>query len=449
MANRLITATSCPGCNRTKTEVSWSLIVDLATLAVHWLKIFNTVAAGSLTILLTSCTNLAAPKTLFVTFGASEENFKDDSEQIRAVLNKYTEAFQRLNPDTNVVWINYKANRILEQITKDSALNLGPDVVIAQQYFADQLLAKDLTTTLPDQQYLDDIYGSQIQSIAKTTNEYAYAPWLVSAQIACFNNTTIKTSPDTIKGLEKLSASGKKIGLSSNLYDLIWTAGSHGAVVELSSIGDKTATTQTYPATQRWLQWLQKAALYQNIYFHENSRELSNKLKSKELDWITCRGDQLRDLKKSLGNSLGVAALPNGTASKAFPTQIIYGFSLGKNSSPNQQTMAIKLIKTAVNAIAQRKIVLGNSGFLAANQNVAIPPQSSKILVALNTSFNEQSKHYSKELPGVVRWFLPEQANSENHGKRYRQLRRTLTELTDGYLDINEALKIITTTQTN
>lgn len=449
MANRLITATSCPGCNRTKTEVSWSLIIDLATLAVHWLKIFNTVAAGSLTILLTSCTNLTAPKTLFVTFGASEENFKDESEQIRTVLNKYTEAFQRLNPDTNVVWINYKTNKILEQITNDSALNLGPDVVITEQYTADRLLAKDLTTTLTDKQYLDDIYSPHIKSIAKVSNEYIYAPWLVSTQIACFNNTTIKTSPDTIKGLETLSASGKKIGLSSNPYDLIWTAGSTGAIAELSSIGDKISTAQTYPATQRWLQWLQKAALYQNIYFHENPRELSNKLKSKELDWITCWGEQLRDLKKSLGNSLGVAALPNGTTSKAFPTQRIYGFSLGKNSSRNQQTMAIKLIKTAVNAIAQRKIVLGDSGLLAANQNVAIPPQSSKILVALNTSFNEQSKYYSKKWPGVVRWLLPEQANSENYGKRYSQLQRTLTELTDGYLDINEALKIITTTQTN
>ena len=416
---------------------------------MHWLKIFNTVAAGSLTILLTSCTNLTAPKTLFVTFGASEENFKDDSEQIRTVLNKYTEAFQRLNPDTNVVWINYKANRILEQITKDSALNLGPDVVITEQYFAAQLLAKDLTATLSDQQYLDDIYSPHIQSMAKINNEYTYAPWLVSTQIACFNNTTIKKSPDTIKELEILSASGKKIGLSSQPYGLIWTAGSTGAIAELSSIGDKISTAQTYPATQKWLQWLQQAALYQNIYFHENPRELSKKLKSKELDWITCWGEQLRDLKKTLGNSLGVAALPNGSTSKAFPTQRIYGFSLGKNSSRTQQTMAIKLIKTAVNDIAQRKIELGDSGFLAANQNVAIPPQSSKTLVALNTSFNEQSKHYSKKWPGVVRWFLPEQGNSKNYGKRYNQLQRTLIELTDGYLDINEALKIITTSQTN
>ena len=120
--------------------------------------------------------------------------------------------------------------------------------------------------------------------MAKKNNEYTYAPWLISTQVACFNNTTIKKSPDTIEGLKKLSAKGKKIGLSSSPYELIWTAGSTGAIAELSSIGVKTGTTKTYPAIQKWLQWLQKAALYQNVYFHEDSRELSKRLKSKELD---------------------------------------------------------------------------------------------------------------------------------------------------------------------
>ena len=100
---------------------------------MHWLKIFHRVAAGSLVILLTSCTKLKAPKTLFVTFGAAEQNFKDESEQIRTFLNKYTGAFQRLNPDINVVWINYKLNKFLDQITKDSDLNLGPDLIITSQ----------------------------------------------------------------------------------------------------------------------------------------------------------------------------------------------------------------------------------------------------------------------------------------------------------------------------
>ena len=406
-------------------------------------------AAGSLAILLTSCTKLKAPQTLFITFGAGEKNFKGESEQIRTRLNKFTGAFQRLNPDINVVWINYKINKIFDQIKSDSALDLGPDVLITTQYGAAQYLANDLTTELPNKRHFDETYSPRVQSIARTNNEYIYAPWLISTQIACFNNTTIEKSPDTIEGLEKLSASGKKIGLSSDPYELIWTAGTIGAVAEFSSIGDKTDTAQTYPATQQWLQWLQKAAIYQNIYFHQDSRELGKKLKNKELDWVTCWGEQLEDLKQSLGNSLGVAALPNGSKSKAFPTHVIYGFSLGKNSSQNQRIMAIKLIKTAVNPIAQRKIELDNTGLLAANQNVEIPPHSSKTLHALSTSFNEQSKHYSKEWPGVVRWLLPEPKNSKNFGKRYGQLRRTLTELTDGYLEIDEAMKIITTTSTN
>ena len=416
---------------------------------MNWLKILNVVSAITLTIMLTSCTNVKAPKTLFITFGAGEDNFKDESKQIKMFLNKYTGAFQRSNPDINVVWINYKENRIFDQIKNDSALNLGPDVIITEQHFADRLLENDLSITLPNQQYLDEIYGPRIQSLAKKNNEYTYAPWLISTQVACFNNTTIKKSPDTIEGLKKLSAKGKKIGLSSSPYELIWTAGSTGAIAELSSIGVKTGTTKTYPAIQKWLQWLQKAALYQNVYFHEDSRELSKRLKSKELDWVTCWSEQLEDLKKFLGNRLGVAALPNGSTSKALPTQSIYGFSLGQNSSKNQQTMAIKMIKTAVNTISQRKIELDDSGLLAANHSVAIPSQSSKTLNALNISFNEQSKHYSKEWPGIMRWYLPEQRNSKNYGKRYEQLRRTLTELTDGYLDINEAMQIITTTPTN
>ena len=98
-----------PCIRQKKTEVNLELHCWPCLPAVNWLKIFNTVSAGSLTILLTSCTNLTAPQTLFVTFGAAEENFKDESEQIRRSINKYTEAFQHLNPDINVVWINYKA----------------------------------------------------------------------------------------------------------------------------------------------------------------------------------------------------------------------------------------------------------------------------------------------------------------------------------------------------
>ena len=416
---------------------------------MHWLKTFNTVAAGSLAILLTSCASIKAPKTLFITYDVGEENFKEESAQTRIVLDKFFERFKKSNPDINLVYINYKSKNFYGQIEKDNTLDLGPDLVIVNQFNSTELIARRLTSDLPKQQFFDSIYSPRMQADAKINNKYTYAPFAISTQIACFNRTTIKKSPSTIDELKKISASGKKIGLSSDLYQLIWTAGTQGAIAELSSIGRQRASNPTYPAIKKWLQWIETAALYQNISFHENQRELSNKLKNNELDWVTCHGIQLGDLKKTMGHSLGVSALPNGTTSKAFPTHITYGFSLGKNSSQTQREMAMKFIKANVNAIAQRKLELDNTGFLAANQNVFIPAESSKILTALNTSFHEQRKNYAKEWPGIIRWFLPESENLEQRGQSYGQLRRTLTDFTNGYIDIDEAVKIITNNQTN
>jgi hypothetical protein len=102
-----------------------------------------------------------------------------------------------------------------------------------------------------------------------------------------------------------------------------------------------------------------------------------------------------------------------------------------------------------VNTIAQRKLQLSNTGFLAANQNVSIPPKSSRELNALNTALNEQNKFYSKEWPGVYRWFGALEKNPQRSEYRYKQLISALSELTDGYLSVNEAFKIITSRTTN
>ena len=416
---------------------------------MHWLKTFNTVAAGSLAILLTSCASIKAPKTLFITYDVGEENFKEESAQTRIVLDKFFERFKKSNPDINLVYINYKSKNFYGQIAKDNTLDLGPDLVIVNQFNSTELIARRLTSDLPKQQFFDSIYSPRMQADAKINNKYTYAPFAISTQIACFNRTTIKKSPSTIDELKKISASGKKIGLSSDLYELIWTAGTQGAISELSSLGSESASGSTYPAIQKWLQWIDSAALYKNISFHKNSRDLGEKLKNNDLDWMACWGEQLEDLETTMGNNLGVSALPNGTTSKAFPTNLIYGFALGKNSSPIQREMAMKFIKANVNRIAQRKLQLDDTGLLAVNQNVSIPPESSKRLMAINTSFYEQRQNYSKEWPGIFRWLVPEAENSKKRGRRYAQLSRTLTDFTNGYIDIDEAVKIITNNQTN
>ena len=404
---------------------------------MRWPKTFNRVATGSLAILLSSCTSIKAPKTLFITFAAPEETFKSDTRQIRSFLDTYTKAFQRSNPETNIVYISYTYSQFYTQIEGDSKLSLGPDLIITNPGSADELLERDLTTTLPEQDYFDSIYSPTIQSIAKTNAGYTFAPWLIDPQIACFNKAKIETSPETAEELQELSARGKKIGLASNSTELIWTAGTQGAISELSTLGDTMTSRRAYPGIKAWLEWLQTAALYQNISFHKDSRELGTKLKNNELDWVTCRGSQLEDLKLAMGDNLGVGALPNGTNSRAFPSFRIYGFSLGKNSSPTQRRMAMKFIRTDVNNIAQRKLQLDNIGYLAANKNVSVPPESSRILSVLNTSFNEQSKSYQEERTGLSQYL-----------RQTPQLDRTIKDLINGYLDTDEVLRKITTPQT-
>ena len=259
-----------------------------------------------------------------------QEFYESEGEQTRLFLNTYTEAFQDSNPDTRVVFISYPNSKFFNQLTGDDRLNLGPDLIITYPNLATELIDRNLTTEIPNKKYLDSLYSQRIQSRAKTTNGYTFAPWIISTQIACFDKTKIETSPKTTEDLEALSASGKKIGLASNPFELIWTAGTQGAIAELSSLGKTTRRGQTYPAIRKWLQWLQQAALYQNISFHKDYRELVTKLKDKELDWVTCWGGQLGKLKQAMGNRLGVAHSPMEPCQKRFQLLAFLDFLSGE-----------------------------------------------------------------------------------------------------------------------
>ena len=106
----------------------------------------------------------------------------------------------------------------------------------------------------------------------------------------------------------------------------------------------------------------------------------------------------------------------------------------------------MKFIKTNVNTIAQRKFQLSDQRFFAVNINVSIPPNSSQKINALNTALNEQNKSYLDTWDGVLLWLgiRRGQGNQEKIAIRVLQLQKALTELTNGYLNINETTKIIT-----
>jgi hypothetical protein len=254
--------------------------------------------------------------------------------------------------------------------------------------------------------------------------------------VSCYNNKTVKQPPKTIQELVKLGASGVRIGLSTRTYQIFWTAGSTGAIPEISSLVNKKNQNKPKPKIKEWITWLRQAAYYQNISFYSQQSELIDKLASNNLDWITCDSFQALEIKEIMGEQLSVATLPDGIQTKAFAWPMIFGFGLGTDSSPTQRELALSYVKASTNAVGQRQAMLQSEGFLPTNQAVDIPNQSSQTLNTYNDSWNTQSLSYLKEWPMITQYI----ATSQN----YLAINKTLTELTSGTISVDDAVQALT-----
>lgn len=404
-------------------------------------KIPLVIAALAITNLLMGCGKGFQPRnTLFIAYGIDEVNFsKATKTRIEGRIAEFTENFKRSHPEVQVVLSVYKGARIWEDIIRDSKLNLGPDLIISNEIIIKFLHQEGFAAPLPAQIDWDQTYDPLLKEIASTDGQYIAAPFLTFTQVACYNKKTVPSPPQTIQELEKLTASGTRVGLSLEPAMLLWTAGSLGAIKEISALGLNKSKSADTKAIHSWLAWLRKAAFYQNISFFKSYVRLDASLINNELDWITCRASEIEKIRNKMGDSLGVSALPNGARTAAFPWPSFISFGLGINSSPAQRDTAIKYIQSSTNVIIQRQLMLRNADFLATNKHVSIPISSSRTLQALNTSFNKQVRGYTKEWPGVIDFL----SGHKNHPNRYQEVSSALADLTSGYLKVDQALDIL------
>ena len=399
----------------------------------------NAITLTSITVssLLFGCTSTNKPaNTLYIAYPLPENEFNRSlKERSESQIKIHTQLFKQTNPDTRVVTVAYKANKMKKQITEDSRLNLGPDLIISdtlnlQLYYQDSLVSSFPSSPPWTQQY-DDV----IKGLSTINEKLVGAPFAITPQVACYNNKVVKQPPKTIQELVELGASGIRIGLATNPSDIFWTAGSTGAIQEISSLITKQNKNKQPLKIKEWLTWLRQAAYYQNISFYSNQSQLSNELTSNNLDWISCSSFQASIIKEKMGEQLSITILPNGVQTKAFTWPYITAFGLGTNSSPTQRSLALSYVKSNTNAVGQRQLMLRDEVQLPANKNVDIPNESSKTLKALNDSWNEQSLSYLEEWPMIIQYL----STSQN----YLDVKRTLAKLTSGVLSVEEAEQIL------
>ena len=396
-----------------------------------------TTATTLLTMLLSSCSPANKPAhTLYIAYPIADNEFTQASkERTEKQFRLFNQQFLKTNPNTRVVTVAYKASTMQRQIKEDSRLNLGPDLIIGLDFMLQAFYRDSLISAFPNSFRRKQQDDAVTKNLSIVNNKLLFAPVAIVPQVSCYNNKTVKQSPKTIQELEKLGASGARIGLSTNPTEIFWTAGSTGAIPEISSLMNQKNQTRLQPKIKKWITWLRQAALYQNISFYRQQYELINELAANNLDWISCSSLQVRALKETMGEQLSIAILPDGVQTKAFAWPNLFGFGLGTDSSPAQRELALSYVKATTNPIGQRQVMLLAEDYLPANKAVDIPNQSSQTLKAYNESWNTQSLSYLKEWPMITQYL----ETSQN----YLATNKLLNELTSGIISVDEAVQIL------
>lgn len=348
-------------------------------------------AAIGTSLALAGCATAWEPPTvIYVTAGTNADQTIDAGllREFQATLNHLATGFQRIYPNTTFQLSLYPETQILEALRLRSRAGLGPDLVLVRSDIAKQLLEARLTDPFPaTSAQLNAFERQDLQRLRNRKGELAGLPLLVHTQLACFNRSKLAEPPTTIQELLAVSANGVPIGLPADVVNLFWTAGSLGAIPGLNQAARGRSLNQAeQQGVERWFSWLQNASDQQRVMFYANQQAAEGQLSTGQLDWIPCRSTVLPRLRRTMGERLGVTALPDGEAGQASPLNRLRVLALGRNSSRQGRQRALSFSRFSINPLTQRNITLGSLTVLPANRFVRVPVLSSSVLEAMVTS---------------------------------------------------------------
>jgi maltose-binding protein MalE len=379
---------------------------------------------GSLS--LTGCKGgLELPNVLYLALSTNSDQAIDADllEETQARLSVLERGYRQMHPASRFQFGLYADNSISNALIRRNRAGLGPDVIYVNGETALQMLADGVVSPFPatpEQLRLFD--PDDLDQLRTKRGELAGLPVVIQTQVACFNRKRLPKPPATVAELLAASAAGHPVGLTVDPYNLYWSTGSLGA---LKGINQAIAGQQPSPAEVRqieqWLAWLQNASTQQRVTFYSDQKSVIAEFLAERIDWMPCNSISIPKLRKQLGSSLGVSALPSGPdGSPPSPMKRLRVFALGSSSSVAGRDRAIAFIRFSANPLMQRMLTVGSQTLLPANRFVKVPVQSSQVLAAMELS-NRQSDQFSQ----VVKLM-------HDHDPRIPKLQAHITELVFG-----------------
>ncbi|MEX0589357.1 MAG: ABC transporter substrate-binding protein [Cyanobium sp.] len=365
------------------------------------------------------------PNVLYIAIATgNDQTFNADLRQeVQERLEETAQGFRQIYPQTSFQFSLYPEDQILAAMRRRSRAGLEPDLLYVNGDTALQLLRAGLVDPFPaTKEQLSLFNPEELQRLRTDNGQLAGLPLLVQTQLSCFNRKRLDQAPTTLKELLSASANGQTVGLSVDLYQLIWSLGSTGALPAFERAAQGLAPSQEQSqALERWLSWLQEANNQQKVTFYSDQQTVETEFIAGRLDWIPCRSSLVPQLRRALGaNNLGVAPLPDGDGPKASPVNRLRVLALGRHSSRQGRQRAVTFTAFGVNPLTQRSLTMGSQTVLPANRFVTVPVRSSQLLRTIVTAAEQ-----GQQANSLVSLF-------HTNDPRIPQVRNLLTELVFG-----------------
>lgn len=374
------------------------------------------------------------PVVLYVALSAMEQESitQEISHQFHRRVYQMVAGFRRVHPNVEVQIVVYPEQELQQQIRLRNRSGLGPDLILTSADHANALLARNLVDPMPltarEQQAIDPLLLAQLRD---GRGRLAGLPLLIQPQLACFDRRRQPQPIGNVAELSQRSLAGLRVGLALALPDLIWSAGSFGAVTGLQAAASgRPLDARQALGLRTWLDWLQSSSGRLGISFERDNDALREGLRRGTLDWISCRSSDLPTLQGVLGPHLGVAPLPGGAERPALQVRPLRVIALGRNSSPLQRQLAIALSTYSVRPLVQR-------GFVT-KASVGLPV--TRYPLSLGRSETLQAMRQALQQPGgdrVEELALLALLHAED--SRLRLLQDRLTGLIFGAIDAAQA----------
>lgn len=303
-------------------------------------------------------------------------DWSGDEEQF---LNNLLDKFIEIHPEVTIIRKVIPAEVFIDKFSRHAKASVGPDLLIADAFFARQFADAGLIQEIGGETFQTDVYRSTILDVLRNREQgQLYGlPFSLQTSALYYNKQMVTTPPTTLPALLEEAAQGKKVALDTTFLGAFWGIQAFGG--QLFDAEGRVLLEEG--AFANWLAWLRNAESVPNMIFSNEHDTRYHLFTSGEVAYYVGHSTELPQLQQALGeDGLGVAQLPAGPHQSAGPILQVEALMFGTASDPSERELARQLATFLTNVQQQTKLAREEIGYLPANSRVKSTQDVSEVV---------------------------------------------------------------------